>query len=101
MASVSYCTFQLLGYVGQTSPECLLIPGVPLNIEGPIPEDLNEGAESMMQRLVLEQKHAELDYFNKHKSDARYGSVLISLYCSEINFYAAQNSHWFIKQFSD
>jgi len=43
-----------------------------LNKEGPIPEDLNEGAESMMQRLVLEQKSAELEYFNKHKSDARY-----------------------------
>ncbi|KAL4238881.1 Ral GTPase-activating protein subunit alpha-2 [Mactra antiquata] len=62
--------FDLLGYVGSTSPECLLIPGVPLNIEGPIPEDLNESAETMMKDMVLCQKNAELEYFNKHKNDA-------------------------------
>ncbi|WAR18389.1 RGPA1-like protein [Mya arenaria] len=62
--------FDLLGYIGHTSPECLLIPGVPLNIEAPIPEDLNEHAEILMRGMVLEQQEAELDYFNKHKNDA-------------------------------
>jgi hypothetical protein len=63
--------FQLLGYIGNTSPECLLQPGVPVNIEGPIPEDLNENAESMMKNMVLNQKEAELEYFNRHKNDAK------------------------------
>ena len=62
---------QLLGYIGHTSPECHLIPGVPLNLEAPIPEDLNEHAESMMKDMVLHQKEAELEYYNKHKNDAR------------------------------
>lgn len=62
---------QLLGYIGHTSPECLLIPGMPLNIEAPIPEDLNESAETMMKDMVLHQKEAELEYYNKHKNDAR------------------------------
>ncbi|XP_053376419.1 ral GTPase-activating protein subunit alpha-2-like isoform X3 [Mercenaria mercenaria] len=62
--------FDLLGYIGNTSPECLLQPGVPVNIEGPIPEDLNENAESVMKEMVLNQKEAELEYFNKHKNDA-------------------------------
>ncbi|KAL3872620.1 hypothetical protein ACJMK2_035835 [Sinanodonta woodiana] len=62
--------FDLLGYVGQTSPECLLIPGVPLNIEAPVPEDLNETVESQMQNMVLLQKEAELEYYKKHKADA-------------------------------
>jgi len=61
----------LLTYIGHTSPECLLIPGVPLNIEGPIPEDLNKHAENLMRGMVLEQKEAETLYFNKHKNDAR------------------------------
>lgn len=60
----------LLGYIGHTSPECLLIPGVPLNLEAPIPEDLNEHAETMMKDMVLHQKEAELEYYNKHKNDA-------------------------------
>ena len=68
---------QLLGYVGQSSPECLLIPGVPLNIEGPIPEDLNEGAEIMMKDMVLHQKEAELEYYSKHKNDARYAIPML------------------------
>ncbi|XP_052275567.1 ral GTPase-activating protein subunit alpha-2-like isoform X4 [Dreissena polymorpha] len=63
--------FDLLGYVGHTSPECQLYPGIPLNIESPIPEDLNEHAETLMKDMLLQQKNAETQYFNKHKNDAK------------------------------
>ncbi|KAL5008782.1 hypothetical protein ScPMuIL_014363 [Solemya velum] len=60
----------MLRYVGQTSPECVLISGVPLNLEAPIPEDLCESAESTVRQMVIQQKEAELDYYSQHKSDA-------------------------------
>ncbi|XP_036363522.1 ral GTPase-activating protein subunit alpha-1 isoform X5 [Octopus sinensis] len=62
---------QLLRYIGYASPECLLMPGVPLNIAAPIPEKLSTQAEEMMTNLVLQQKEAELDYYYQHKSDPR------------------------------
>ncbi|GAB1601381.1 ral GTPase-activating protein subunit alpha-1-like isoform X7 [Argonauta hians] len=62
---------KLLQYIGFASPECLLMPGVPLNIAAPIPERLSSQAEEMMTELVLQQKDAELDYYYQHKADAR------------------------------
>ncbi|KAJ8308029.1 hypothetical protein KUTeg_012903 [Tegillarca granosa] len=60
----------MLKYIGATSPECLLIPGVQLNVEAPVPEGLSEHCEGTMTESVLQQKQAEINYYNKHKSDA-------------------------------
>ncbi|XP_067682813.1 ral GTPase-activating protein subunit alpha-1-like isoform X5 [Haliotis asinina] len=71
MGRTENCLDDLLRYIGHTSPECLLRLGNALNISAPIPEDLGEQAETMMTDMVLQQKIAELEYYNKHKSDMR------------------------------
>ncbi|XP_071163713.1 ral GTPase-activating protein subunit alpha-1-like isoform X40 [Mytilus edulis] len=58
----------LLGYIGYTSPECILEPGLPLNVEAPIPEGLSEDAENVVTDMVIDQKDGELDYYQKHKN---------------------------------
>ncbi|KAK3092349.1 hypothetical protein FSP39_001673 [Pinctada imbricata] len=57
----------LLQFIGNSSPECLLIPGEPLNIEAPIPEGLSSLTEGALEEMVVEQKGAELEYYNSHK----------------------------------
>lgn len=66
----------MLKYIGSTSPECLLIPGVQLNVEAPVPEGLSEHCEGTMTESVIHQKQAEINYYNKHKSDARYVIII-------------------------
>ncbi|XP_076098209.1 ral GTPase-activating protein subunit alpha-1-like isoform X10 [Mytilus galloprovincialis] len=62
----------LLGYIGYTSPECILEPGLPLNVEAPIPEGLSEDAENVVTDMVIDQKDGELDYYQKHKNSQRH-----------------------------
>ncbi|XP_033736327.1 ral GTPase-activating protein subunit alpha-1-like isoform X2 [Pecten maximus] len=59
----------MLRYIGCASPECLLIPGVSLNLEAPAPEGFSEDAEANMTHMVIKQKEAELNFYNQHKRD--------------------------------
>lgn len=61
----------MLRYIGFTSPECLLTPGVPLNLEAPVPSGFSEDAEAAMTQMVIQQKEAELNFYNEHKRDTR------------------------------
>ena len=63
--------FQLLGYIGHTSPECILEPGLPLNIEAPIPEGLSESAEADVTDMVVEQRKEELEFYQQQLHDQR------------------------------
>ncbi|KAK7504780.1 hypothetical protein BaRGS_00003808 [Batillaria attramentaria] len=59
----------VLRYIGETSPECLLQLGRPLNIPAPLPEALSAPAESDLTDMVQQQTDAELGYYSKHKAD--------------------------------
>ncbi|XP_035826426.1 ral GTPase-activating protein subunit alpha-1 [Aplysia californica] len=61
----------MLAYIGDTSPECLLRPGMPLNIAARVPEDLTEQAESAVNRMVGEQTEAEEEHRSTHRMDIR------------------------------
>ncbi|ESO85701.1 hypothetical protein LOTGIDRAFT_210880 [Lottia gigantea] len=69
----------LLSFIGNTSPECLLRLGKPLNINPPIPEDLCDQAEGMMTTMVLDQRQAELEYYKQHKADVRQREIELML----------------------
>lgn len=62
---------QVLRFVGETSPECLLQTGRPLNIPAPLPEVLSAPAESGLTEMVQHQREAETAYYSKHKCDHR------------------------------
>ncbi|XP_025103645.1 ral GTPase-activating protein subunit alpha-1-like isoform X4 [Pomacea canaliculata] len=59
----------VLRFVGETSPECLLQTGRPLNIPAPLPEVLSAPAESGLTEMVQHQREAETAYYSKHKCD--------------------------------
>lgn len=49
---------------------------MPLNIEAPIPEGLSEEAESVVTDMVIEQKEGEIEYYQKHKNNQRYVTII-------------------------
>jgi hypothetical protein len=61
----------VLRYVGETSPECLLQLGSPLNIEASLPEALSAASESDLTTMVRQQMEMELHYYSKHKQHCR------------------------------
>ena len=69
-------SFQLLEYIGQTSPECLLRPGEQLNVPDRPPEELTVTTETATCSVVLKQKERERDYYERHKNDSRYGKKI-------------------------
>jgi hypothetical protein len=64
---------QVLRYVGETSPECLLQLGSTLNIEAALPEALSAASESDLTTMVRQQTEMELHYYSKHKQHCRLG----------------------------
>ena len=63
---------QVLRFIGETSPECLLQLGCPLNIPAPLPEALSAPAEMDVTGMVQHQTEMELHYYSKHKADCRW-----------------------------
>ncbi|KAL8608299.1 hypothetical protein ACOMHN_042166 [Nucella lapillus] len=59
----------VLRFIGETSPECLLQLGSPLNIPAPLSETLSSPAESDLTTMVQHQTDTELQYYSKHKTD--------------------------------
>ncbi|XP_076442581.1 ral GTPase-activating protein subunit alpha-1-like isoform X3 [Babylonia areolata] len=59
----------VLRFIGETSPECLLQLGSPLNIPAPLTESLSAPTESDLTTMVQHQMETELQYYSKHKAD--------------------------------
>lgn len=59
----------MLVYVGETSPECLLRPGKPLNMAARLSDDLVESAEANLIKLMLEQSQMENEHGQAHRMD--------------------------------
>ncbi|XP_070180609.1 ral GTPase-activating protein subunit alpha-1-like isoform X3 [Littorina saxatilis] len=59
----------VLRFIWETSPECLLQLGSPLNIPAPLPEALSSPAETNLTDMVQHQTEMELYYYSKHKAD--------------------------------
>lgn len=72
-----FIMWQILCYIGETSPECLLQMGQPLNIPAVLPESLSAPTESDVTYMVKIQKDAEQTFYNKHKADQRQVFLLI------------------------
>ena len=62
----------MLAYIGESSPECLLSPGQPLNIAARLPEDLTDAAEQSLTRLIEQQSEVEQEHCKVHRSDIKY-----------------------------
>eukprot|EP00111_Clytia_hemisphaerica_P001577 TCONS_00004492-protein len=62
---------QLLRYVGQSSPECLIYPDQQLNLPAPVPVGLDAGIQSLAVTSVLKQHNEEENYIHEIASDAR------------------------------
>ncbi|CAG5136422.1 unnamed protein product, partial [Candidula unifasciata] len=60
---------KMLIYIGQTSPECLLRPGRPLNIPSRLSEDFMESTEENIIKLIQEQNLKEIEYSQAHRMD--------------------------------
>ncbi|GFO04867.1 ral GTPase-activating protein subunit alpha-1, partial [Plakobranchus ocellatus] len=59
----------MLVYIGESSPECLLSPGQPLNRAARLPEDLTEAAEQILTHLIQQQNEVEQEHCKVHRSD--------------------------------
>ncbi|GFR74888.1 Ral GTPase-activating protein subunit alpha-1 [Elysia marginata] len=59
----------MLAYIGESSPECLLCPGQPLNRAARLPEDVTEAAEQSLAHLIGQQSEVEQEHCKVHRSD--------------------------------
>ncbi|XP_071509719.1 ral GTPase-activating protein subunit alpha-1-like [Diadema antillarum] len=57
---------ELQQYIGFTSPECLLRPGVPLNIPFPSPADMCSDMERYAMGALLKECDREVEYVERH-----------------------------------
>ena len=62
-------TFQMLLYIGETSPECELYHGEPLNLPFRAPEELPGTAEKRFSQGLLEERSAECEHVTQHIQD--------------------------------
>ncbi|XP_022083005.1 ral GTPase-activating protein subunit alpha-1-like isoform X2 [Acanthaster planci] len=60
---------ELQQFIGFTSPECLLNPGVPLNLVSPAPEEIPQELESSAIASLKKQNSSEEAYVSKHGED--------------------------------
>ncbi|XP_013400060.1 ral GTPase-activating protein subunit alpha-1-like isoform X2 [Lingula anatina] len=63
------CLDHLLQYIGQTSPECELQPGEPLNIAAGLPDQLSDTMEQETMATLQEQQSQEENYTAEHEKD--------------------------------
>ncbi|KAK3764075.1 hypothetical protein RRG08_046540 [Elysia crispata] len=61
----------MLAYIGESSPECLLCPGQPLNRAARLPEDVTEAAEQSLAHLIGQQSEVEQEHCKVHRSDKK------------------------------
>lgn len=66
----------MLRYIGQTSPECLLRPGEPLNVPARPPDDLPDTTQNVAMEMLCQQQQEEMHYFAVHRGDTRFGLPL-------------------------
>ncbi|XP_038071739.1 ral GTPase-activating protein subunit alpha-1-like [Patiria miniata] len=57
---------ELQQFIGFTSPECLLKPGVPLNLVSPAPEEIPQELENSAIASLKKQNSSEETYVNQH-----------------------------------
>ncbi|BFZ11585.1 hypothetical protein BsWGS_14624 [Bradybaena similaris] len=62
---------RMLAYIGETSPECLLRPGRPLNIPSRLSEDFMESTEENLITLIQVQHEMETEHGQTHRMDVR------------------------------
>ena len=63
---------QLQQFIGFTSPECLLSPGVPLNLVSPAPVEIPPELESSAIASLKMQSSNEEVYVRQHGEEYRY-----------------------------
>ncbi|XP_071963778.1 ral GTPase-activating protein subunit alpha-2-like [Antedon mediterranea] len=69
---------ELLQYLGYTSSECLLRPGIPLNLPSPGPEQMPVDLESLTTESLLLESSQEQEYYKQHKTDNRMSAEVLS-----------------------
>ena len=65
------CFLQLLQYIGETSPECLLRSGEPLDHPAPRAEEMSEEAELQVMEAFQDQHKMEQKYLSQHTNSKR------------------------------
>ena len=60
---------QMLLYIGETSPECELYHGEPLNLPFRAPEELPASAEKRFSRRLVDEREEEGTYVSEHLQD--------------------------------
>ena len=72
---------QLLLYLSDTSPECLLFPGQLLNVPAPCPTGAREAEERLFSELLEEQEQCEMEHWSQHISNGTVWCVYGEVYC--------------------
>eukprot|EP00795_Rhopilema_esculentum_P002762 gene2762-982_t len=90
---------QMLYYVGNTSPECLIFRDQALNVPAPVPEQITTDIQSLVVTSVLKQHNKEQNYVHEIRDDDRINATRIDapeVIESTAPFYL---SRYFIHQF--
>ena len=66
-----FVLFQMLYYIGNTSPECLVFPDQALNLPAPVPEQITTDIQSTVVTSVLKQHNKEQNYVHEIRDDER------------------------------
>ncbi|RUS74693.1 hypothetical protein EGW08_017551 [Elysia chlorotica] len=59
----------MLAYIGESSPECLLSPGKPLNRAARLSEDVTQAAEQSLAHTIGQQSEVEREHCRIHRAD--------------------------------